>query len=89
MSKGTFFGDIIRNPFSLNPIGDAKKKRADENAARDATAAGIKAKEEAKVEAQTTQKRQNAKQYAASNTPSKGFGSNQQENLSRSFLLRL
>lgn len=89
MSEGTFFGDIIRNPFSLDPIGDAKRKRREENAARDAEAASKQAQVEAKAEVQQMEKRQTAKQYAAANTPSRGFGSNRLENLSRSFLLRL
>ena len=89
MSKGTFFGDIVRNPFSLDPIGDAKKKRREENAARDAAAAEKAAKAETRAQAAAASQRQTAKQVAAANTPSRGFGSNSLENLSRSFLLRL
>jgi hypothetical protein len=89
MSKGTFFGDIIRNPLSLDPIGDAKKKRREANAARDAQAATKAAEAKSKVEAEAVSQRQTAKQFAATQTPSRGFGSNSLENLSRSFLLRL
>jgi len=89
MSSGTFFGDIIRNPLSLDPIGDAKKKRAEANAARDASAAENKAQVDARAEGVKLEKKQKATQAAAINTPSRGFGSNTLENLSRSFLLRL
>lgn len=89
MSKGTFFGDLIRNPLSLDPLGDAKRKRGEENAARDSQAATKAAEAKSKVEAETVTQRQNAKQFAATNAPSRGFGSNSLENLSRSFLLRL
>lgn len=89
MSKGTFFGDIIRNPLSLDPIGDAKRKRGKANAARDAAGATAEAKRKTAVAAAQVQAQQNTRQSAAINTPSKGFGSNSLENLSRSFLLRL
>ncbi len=93
MSKGTFFGNIIRNPFSFTPQQAARDKVKKENAARDATvtAAAEEKAAAAKVEAGASalDKRQKAKQVAAINTPSRGFGSNSLENLSRSFLLRL
>ena len=89
MSKGTFFGDIIRNPFSLTPIQDAKAKRAKENAARDAKSATADAKQKSQAAAAEVASNQKARQAAAVNTPSKGFGSNSLDNLSRSFLLRL
>jgi hypothetical protein len=89
MSSGTFFGDIIRNPFSFDPIGDARKKRAKANESRDAAATEEKAKVVTRAQAAEVQQRQKAKQVAAINTPSRGFGANSLENLSRSFLLRL
>ena len=89
MSSGTFFGDIIRNPFSFDPLGDAKKKRQEANAARDAEAATKEAQAITRAQAEAVVQRQKAKQVAAINTPSRGFGSNERENLSRSFLLRL
>lgn len=89
MSKGTFFGDIFRNPLSLDPIGDARKKRRKKNAERDAAAETAAAKVTTRVAATELGQRQKAKQFAAVNTPSKGFGANELENLSRSFLLRL
>ncbi len=89
MSSGTFFGDIIRNPFSFDPIGDARKKRREANEARDAAAAEQEAKVATRAQAAEVAQRQKAKQVAAVSAPSRGFGANERENLSRSFLLRL
>ena len=89
MSKGTFFGDLIRNPFSLDPRGDAKRKRGAANAANDAATATAAAKAKTAADKVTLEKSQTAKQFAAANTTSRGFGSNSLDNLSRSFLLRL
>jgi hypothetical protein len=97
MSKGTFFGNMLRFDTSLNPQKAAKAQQKAENEARDeqlnqantAKEAEAAAKAAVASEAQAIDQRQKAKQYAAVNTPSRGFGSNSLENLSRSFLLRL
>ena len=102
MSKGTFFGNIIRDPFTLllglgggaikEALFDrpkAAREKAKEGAERDAAAATQQAQATARSAVAAVDTRQRAKQVAAINTPSRGFGSNSLENLSRSFLLRL
>jgi hypothetical protein len=91
MSKGTFLGKLFRSPF-ISPLGSvalSKDDTKEKNAANDAVQATKVAKAKTKTDAAALQKSQNAKQFAAANTTSKGFGSNSLDNLSRSFLLRL
>jgi len=102
MSKGTFFGNVVRDPTTLllglgggalkEALFDRPKRLAEktaEGAAQSSKEAEAAAKAAVASEAQAVDQRQKAKQYAAVNTPSRGFGSNSLENLSRSFLLRL
>ena len=102
MSKKTFFGKIVRDPTTLllglgggaikQALFDRPKRKAEE-AAAGAEASSNQAIADAKAKTAADQatlaKSQNAKQFAAANTTSKGFGSNSLDNLSRSFLLRL
>ena len=102
MSKGTFFGNIVRDPTSLllglgggaikEALFDRPKRKAGEaaaGAAAESSAATAAAKAKVASEQAAVSQNQKAKQVAAINTPSRGFGSNSLENLSRSFLLRL
>lgn len=82
MSGNSFIGKVVRSVFG----GGSKPKS---NAADEARKAREAAAAETRAQAAADQQRQTAKQFAAINTPSRGFGSNSLENLSRSFLLRL
>lgn len=102
MSKKTFFGKVVRDPTTLllgvaggaikQALFDRPKRKAKEAAAgaeAEASAATAAAKAKTAADQAALAKSQNAKQFAAANTTSKGFGSNSLDNLSRSFLLRL
>lgn len=95
MSSGSFFGDIIRNPFSFTPIEDARKKRRAEQTkqqeeAKAKAASASSADAEAKIAAEKeAEGRRSSKQAAAflASRNAQGFGSN--PNTAKSFLLSL
>ena len=89
MSKGTWFRNLFTYHTSLDPQGEYKKEIAAKNEAADVAAAEKQAEAQAKAVSEQITQRQKAKQIAAINTISRGFGSNESQNLSRSFLLRL
>jgi len=92
MSKGTWFGQLFTGDRSWM-TGTLKQKYKDKRARQieeqEAAGAQEATRVQARAAATAVDQRQKAKQFAAINTPSKGFGSNEKENLSRSFLLRL